>query len=78
MLALANQPNAIDMQKYFWRQSCHRAYVRQALILLLQLPKHLKKQIKNALSKGSKIEGMGHINHGIFQTGKQPNQVTRE
>ena len=71
VLALANQPNAIDICKsIFGDRVAIVPYVMPGFDLAIAASKAFEKANKNALSKGFEIEGMVLINHGIFSFGK--------
>tara|TARA_B100000242_G_scaffold293779_1_gene273034 strand:+ start:6677 stop:8806 length:2130 start_codon:yes stop_codon:yes gene_type:complete len=71
VLALANQPNAIDICKsIFGDRVAIVPYVMPGFDLAIAASKAFEKANKNALSKGFEIEGMILINHGIFSFGK--------
>ena len=79
VLALANQPNAIDMQKYFGDRVAIVPYVMPGFDLAIAASKAFEKANKNALSKGFEIEGMVLTgNHGIFSFGKTAKIKLRE
>ena len=71
VLALANQPNAIELCKeIFGKKIAIVPYVMPGFDLAKEAYKEFQKANDKALSEGIELEGMILINHGIFSFGE--------